>query len=119
MLLPLCLTAIAFLSALARANTEKVIFTAPENIDLGHARPGLLDLRLDTLSPISLALRTALPVAFPSDSEPRGLQSWYILHDLVQGQRYEVRVCWPATVCYSCSSISAGPSSLSALKQSC
>lgn len=96
-----CLLALAFLSAPAQANTEKVIFTAPKNVDFGHVRPNLLDLHLETLSPTNLALRTALPVAFPSDQEHRGLQSWYLLQTLTQGQRYEVRLCWPATVSYA------------------
>lgn len=92
------LIVIACLFASARANTEKVIFIAPESVNLGDARPGLLDLRLDTLTPTNLTLRTSLPVAFPTEREPRGLQSWYLLQTLKQGQRYEVRVCWPATV---------------------
>lgn len=92
------LAAIGFLVALAKANTEKIIFTAPEYINLGDARPSLSDLQLDTFTPTELQLRTALPVAFPNDQEAFGLQSWYLLQALTQGQRYEVRVCWPASV---------------------
>ncbi|KAL1311098.1 hypothetical protein AAFC00_001305 [Neodothiora populina] len=97
MLLRTCLLAIAFLSASATANTEKVIFTAPRNITLGDARPGLLDLSLDTITPTHLVQQVLLPVAFPTDENPRGPQSWYLLQSLQEGQRYEVRVCWPAT----------------------
>lgn len=101
MLLLVCLVAIASLSTLVRANTEKVIFTAPDNVVFGDVRPNLSDLRLDTFTPTKLALRTALPVAFPTEQEPRGLQSWYLLENLTPGQRYEVRICWPATVSHA------------------
>lgn len=100
MRLPTALLAFTFLFASARANTEKVIFTAPESIIFGDARPSLLDLRLESLTPTKFTLRAALPVAFPTDKKPRGVQSWYLLQTLTQGQRYEVRVCWPATVCH-------------------
>lgn len=29
----------------------------------------------------------------------KGTESWFLLEGLVPGQRYEVRVCWVATVC--------------------
>lgn len=103
MLLLVCLVAIASLSTLVRANTEKVIFTAPDNVVFGDVRPNLSDLRLDTFTPTKLALRTALPVAFPTEQESRGLQSWYLLENLTPGQRYEVRICWPATVSHALS----------------
>ncbi|KAF2491846.1 hypothetical protein BU16DRAFT_516420 [Lophium mytilinum] len=86
------------LVAEAVANTEKVIFTAPSAITIPNIRPGLDDLNLDTLSPAGLrTLETSLAVQFPSDTAPRGVQSWYLLKDLEPGRRYEVRVCWPAT----------------------
>lgn len=99
MLLHACLIAVAFLSVLIRANTEKIIFSAPDEINLGDAHPNLLDLRLQTFTTSKLQLHTILPVAFPNDQEPHGVQSWYLLQTLTEGQRYEVRVCWPATVC--------------------
>lgn len=90
------------LVAEAVANTEKVIFTAPSAITIPNIRPGLDDLNLDTLSPAGLrTLETSLAVQFPSDTAPRGVQSWYLLKDLEPGRRYEVRVCWPATVSYT------------------
>jgi len=98
MILLVCLIIFAVILSPASANTEKTIFVAPDSINLGDARPSLLDLRLDTFGPANLALRAALPVVFPSESSPRGLNSWYLLQDLTQGQRYEVRVCWSATV---------------------
>ncbi|THW05652.1 hypothetical protein D6D26_02028, partial [Aureobasidium pullulans] len=86
-----------FLAAPAIANVEKTIFTAPESITFGDARPNLLDLHLVSLSPKKLAIRTALPVVFPTEEYPRGLSSWYLLGGLRPGQRYEVRICWAAT----------------------
>ncbi|USW50119.1 Putative F-box domain, GPI-Mannosyltransferase II co-activator, Pga1 [Septoria linicola] len=94
---------LAFLSSLfalqvtrALANTEKVIFLAPDPIALPDSGPTLQALGLDTLSPEATTLKTALPVHFPSSDRPRGYQSWYLLQGLKAGQRYEVRVCWPA-----------------------
>lgn len=81
------------------ANTEKVIFIAPSPITLPDFRPGLDDLRLDVLSPTRLrVLETNLDRQFPSNTAPRGVDSWYLLRDLEAGRRYEVRICWPATV---------------------
>lgn len=93
-----CLTVLTVLLGLVGANTEKVIFTAPSITTLGDARPNLLDLHLETLTPHKFTLRTSLPVDFPSDQQTKGVQSWYLLQGLNQGQRYELRVCWPATV---------------------
>lgn len=81
------------------ANVEKTIFVAPSPVALPNVRPGLDDLRLDILdaahAPI---LATKLAVQFPTEPAPRGLESWYILRNLQEGRRYEVRICWPATV---------------------
>lgn len=87
-----------FLVAPAIANVEKTIFSAPDSVAFGNARPSLVDLNLITLSPKKLAVRTSLPVIFPSQEYPHGLQSWYLIHGLRAGQRYEVRICWAATV---------------------
>jgi hypothetical protein len=80
------------------ANVEKTIFLGPSPIVLPNVRPNLGDLRLHTLTPAQTILPTQLPVQFPSESAPRGLESWYLLHHLEAGRRYEVRICWPATV---------------------
>lgn len=88
----------SFLAVPAIANVEKAIFTAPNNTNFGDARPNLIDLRLDILSPERLSVRTLLPVIFPTEKHTRGLSSWYILDSLRPGQRYEVRICWAATV---------------------
>lgn len=86
------------LASIAQANTEKTIFVAPSSISLPNVHPGLDDLCLDVLSPINSSLHVQLPVAFASKEAPRGIQSWYLLDRLQPGQRYELRVCWVATV---------------------
>jgi hypothetical protein len=79
-----------------QANTEKTIFIAP----LPELIPQpLQDLHLAVLTPTAPSLRAALPVAFPAvtgSKHPQGVESWYLLSNLNQGQRYEVRVCWAA-----------------------
>lgn len=80
------------------ANTEKTIFLGPERVRVPLTHPTLTDLRLHTLTPTNSTLRTQLPARFPSDEKPKGTETWLILDDLIPGQRYEVRVCWPATV---------------------
>jgi hypothetical protein len=80
------------------ANVEKTIFLGPSPVTLPNVRPSLDDLRLHVLSPLHTILPTQLPVQFPSESAPRGRESWYLLQQLEEGRRYEVRICWPATV---------------------
>ena len=87
------------------ANVEKTIFLAPgpvtlPNVDADSSSPFTLDtLHLDELDPASrYILPTRLLVQFPTELAPRGLESWYQLHALDAGRRYEVRICWPATV---------------------
>ena len=81
------------------ANVEKTIFLGPSDLVLPDVHPNLDDLRLHSLSHAQTILPTQLPVQFPSQSAPRGLESWYRLQRLEGGRRYEVRICWPATVC--------------------
>jgi hypothetical protein len=80
------------------ANVEKTIFLGPSPVILSNVRPSLDDLRLHVLSPPNTILPTLLPVQFPTEAVPRGLESWYLLRALDDGRRYEVRICWPATV---------------------
>jgi hypothetical protein len=90
------------------ANVEKTVFLGPAlELPLAHAHPSLEDLRLPALSHAQTILPTQLRVHFPSTLAPHGLESWYLLHHLDAGRRYEVRVCWPATVCVSASSYMA------------
>ncbi|SMQ54473.1 unnamed protein product [Zymoseptoria tritici ST99CH_3D7] len=95
---PACWTTalLALLLTGALGNTEKTIFVAPAAIILPNAGPRLADLKLDTLSSSSSSLQRPLSVAFPTEDAPQGRESWYLLQDLIEGQRYEVRVCWAA-----------------------
>lgn len=79
-------------------NVEKTIFLAPQAINIPKQHPSLDVLRLDTLTPINSTLRRRLPATFPSLESPRGTESWFLLEGLHQNQRYEVRICWAATV---------------------
>ncbi|KAI1173047.1 hypothetical protein F4777DRAFT_478647 [Nemania sp. FL0916] len=81
----------------ARGNTEKTIFLGPSPIDLGSAHPTLRDLQLVALSPDEFTTRTYLDAEFPNTERMHGKSSWFILHQLNEGRRYEVRVCWAAT----------------------
>ena len=80
------------------ANVEKTIFLGPSPVTLSNVRPSLDDLSLHVLSPSNTILPTHLPVQFPTEAVPRGLESWHLLRGLDDGRRYEVRICWPATV---------------------
>jgi len=80
------------------ANTEKVIFIGPSSLKIPTEHPTLEDLQLNTLSPQHWSLRTLVQAEFPTNSSKYGQSSWYLLHRLQEGQRYEVRICWPATV---------------------
>lgn len=80
------------------ANVEKTIFLGPSAVTLPDFRPNLDDLNLQTLSSLDSVLSTQLAVQFPSKAEPHGLATWYLLSGLEEGRRYEVRICWPATV---------------------
>lgn len=82
----------------ATANTEKVIFVAPQSISVPIYEPSLSDLNLRILTSQENSVRTKLPRRFRNSAEPLGPASWYFLSSLNEGQRYELRVCWPATV---------------------
>lgn len=92
-LLCLCL-AISLISA----NTEKTIFLGPEPVNIPAQSPSLNALNIDTLTPDNHSIRTHLQAIFPTEDLPRGKESWLLLDNLTEGQRYEVRVCWLATV---------------------
>lgn len=93
----LLLLLLPFLILSARANVEKTIFRAPSVATIPAVDPSLDDLGLQRLSPANPALRTQLNASFPSEDSP-GTDSWYFLENLTPGQRYEVRICWLATV---------------------
>jgi hypothetical protein len=94
----------ALLVASVLANTEKTIFTAPDALSFTDSNPSLDVLQLQSLTNVSSTLTTSLDVLFPTEHAPQGSDHWFLLRDLNPGQRYEVRVCWPAVVCIQCSS---------------
>lgn len=89
---------VALFAGLILANVEKTMFIAPESIHIPPQHPNLDDLGLERLSPSLPAVRTHLNASFPSENAPEGAVSWTLLEDLNPGQRYEVRICWLATV---------------------
>jgi hypothetical protein len=98
------LTSVLFLLftsvVLVLANTEKTIFLGPEPVAVPLTHPTLSDLRLHALTPANGTLRTRLPAQFPAPDHPQGTATWLVLDNLTPNQRYEVRVCWAATVCH-------------------
>jgi hypothetical protein len=93
-----CLLSLLLFSS-AWANVEKTIFIAPPSISIPAAHPNLDDLSLIPLSPLHLSARTRLNASFPTAEFPRGSEHWLLLDGLSPGARYEVRICWLATVC--------------------
>lgn len=89
------------ISTLVQANVEKTIFRAPPASTIPSVEPELDDLGLERLSPRRSLLRTGLNASFPTDAAPEGTDSWFFVENLKPGQRYEIRVCWLATVCPS------------------
>lgn len=85
-------------TALTQANVEKTIFLAPAPATVPSDEPDLDDLGLERLSPQRPVVRTHLNASFPTTAAPDGTDSWFFLENLNPGQRYEVRVCWLATV---------------------
>lgn len=81
------------------ANVEKTVFVAPPAISIPTAHPNLDDLSLIPLSPLHLSVRTRLNASFPTDDAANGSEHWLLLDGLSPGARYEVRICWLATVC--------------------
>ncbi|KAI0974892.1 hypothetical protein F4678DRAFT_458008 [Xylaria arbuscula] len=79
-------------------NTEKAIFLGPSPVDAeSRTYPTLDYLQLVSLSPDKSAVRTHLKAAHPGRDSRPGAPSWFVLHNLTESQRYEVRVCWAAT----------------------
>ena len=84
----------------ALANVEKVVFLAPALVNgLARPLPALESPHIERLSHSELSLRRQLHARFdhsPDQSEPA--EAWVLLEALHPGQRYEVRVCWSASV---------------------
>lgn len=84
-------------------NVEKTIFLTPPPISLLPSRLNLDDLHLESLSLSNRSLRRQIPAVFPSTLHPHGTETWLRLEGLKEQQRYEVRICWAATVSLHCS----------------
>ena len=80
------------------ANVEKAVFLAPDAIQIPSYQYNLDQLNLNTLAPPNYALRTYLSASFPSPEHSLGTEAWLLLDGLQRYQRYEVRICWAATV---------------------
>lgn len=77
-------------SRLVLANTEKVIFIAPP----APLEPLESHRALETLSPSKPALRK-IKIQLSFETATR---EFFALESLDIGRKYEVRVCWPASV---------------------
>ncbi|KUI73776.1 hypothetical protein VM1G_11932 [Cytospora mali] len=82
----------------ASANVEKTIFLGPEPVNIPQQHPTLSDLNIDLLTPETWSLRTHLEAIFPTAESEKGKSTWLILDNLTESQRYEVRICWLATI---------------------
>ena len=80
------------------ANTEKIIFITPEIVT--NSKLNQLTERIDipAIYPESGRTHIKLPVDFGTSENPNGCQSWYLLRALEKGRRYEIKLCWAATV---------------------
>jgi hypothetical protein len=88
----------SFLSAVL-ANVEKTVFLGPPAITIPTPDPNLGDLHLIPISPLHPTVRTRLNASFPTNNATKGTETWVLLDGLTPGARYEVRICWLATVC--------------------
>ena len=94
----LCLLLLQLLTV--SANVEKIIFLGPVQTNKSDARSNVDGLPYDVLTPSKSVVRKELKVTFPSaDNLWKGSEFWVLLDGLRQGERYEVRICWSATVC--------------------
>ena len=87
-----CILTLLLLIISASANVEKIVFMhnnpqAVEPKPLPHNAK-----HLEVLSPSNPSLRRDIHATFASS------EAWLLLEGLQQGSRYEVRVCWSATV---------------------
>ncbi|PBP28055.1 hypothetical protein BUE80_DR001022 [Diplocarpon rosae] len=73
------------------ANTEKIIFYGPNNLRFPAEHSALQEMQLESLSPEYWSLRTHITTEFPTSSSQYGQTSWFLLHSLQEGQKYEVR----------------------------
>lgn len=94
---------LACLLQLAAANVEKEIFLGPPaSTDPDVSLAGHLVPQLASSEHCSncRAIRTRLNTSFVG----KGVEHWVRVNGLEEGRRYEVRICWAATVCTLCTS---------------
>ena len=93
-----CLTLLCSLPSIL-ANVEKTVFLTPASISIPRDHPNLDDLQLAVLTPARWRLQHQIAASFPTASTNfRGTETWMLLEGLEEQRRYEVRICWPATV---------------------
>ena len=85
------------------ANVEKIVFI-PQRSEAAEFPTGIPP-PLFRLSPSTPRLRATLNTSFPDATgaaapAAQGSATWVALDALTVGQRYEVRICWAATVRY-------------------
>ena len=89
------------------ANVEKTIFIAPHTVTLPAIGDSTFDRILDSITPQNNTLRYSLPAAFvktPTALDSRlqeDTYAWFLLSHLTPYQRYELRLCWTATVSFA------------------
>lgn len=89
------------LCLLVKANVEKLVFLGPQRgFEVEEiSSTGRLD-RLSRLSPLHPSAKHQFLARFPSTPASWSVsETWILVEGLKAGQRYEVRVCWSATVC--------------------
>ena len=92
------LVLVAFCFQFALGNVEKIIFKGPAPLSIPSEGPTLENLQLLTINPTNATLRTPIQPMWANEEFPKGTTSWFIMHNLTEGQRYELRLCWAATV---------------------
>lgn len=93
-----CLTLLCSLAPIL-ANVEKTIFLTPLFIHVPGEHPNLDDLQLEVITPARWRLQYQIAASFPDASASvRGTETWLLLRGLEEQRRYEVRICWAATV---------------------
>jgi len=110
MLLPLLLLACALICGvpLARANCEHAHFHAPPAVTTQISLPAGLSVLTPTVRSLKAHLLSRFPsAAAETETETEteasvpaaaGVATWFLLDELVPGQRYETRACYAATV---------------------
>ncbi|BFZ53185.1 hypothetical protein PYCC9005_000208 [Savitreella phatthalungensis] len=105
--LSFCWLAVTWLFGICSANTEKTIFTAPPasftaaGEDNHKGRNGYNISNLTRISGASHGSGFATfrdAIVFPLPIDGASHTRWYLLDELSSGRKYEVRVCWPASM---------------------